>query len=213
MEMIGESCLLWQLGTGPSLANTQRVHRTYQRLERARAEGRLEVYDVVPAYDSLAIHFDPLAIEVDRLQAQVETWLDETTNDSKGHDDSAAVQTVTLPVNYDGPDLQRVADHAGLNAAEVVARHTAPTYTVAAIGFIPHFPYLLGLDPSLATPRLGSPRVRVSAGAVGIGGDQTGVYPQDSPGGWNLIGTTDPERLQALRPGDGLRFAASEGRA
>ncbi|MEM8495552.1 MAG: allophanate hydrolase subunit 1 [Planctomycetota bacterium] len=211
MEMIGESCLFWRLGTGPSLANTQRVHRAYRRLERARAEGQFEVHDVVPAYDSLAIHFDPLAIEVDRLQAQVETWLDETENDDQDHDDAAAVQTVTLPVNYDGPDLQRVADHAGLSREEVVARHTTPTYTVAAIGFMPHFPYLLGLDPSLATPRLASPRVRVSAGAVGIGGDQTGVYPQDSPGGWNLIGTTDPERLQALRPGDHLRFAASEG--
>ena len=211
--MIGESCLLCRLGNGPSLANTRRVHRAYRRLERTRAEGQLEVHDVVPAYDSLAIHFDPLVIDAERLQTQVELWLSEIENDDPGHDDAAAGPTATLPVRYDGPDLQRVADHAGLSAAEVVKRHTAPTYTVAAIGFMPHFPYLLGLDPLLATPRLASPRVRVSAGAVGIGGDQTGVYPQDSPGGWNLIGTTDPKRLRSLRPGDRLRFAVSEGRA
>jgi KipI family sensor histidine kinase inhibitor len=96
-----------------------------------------------------------------------------------------------------------------------VRRHTAAVYTVAFVGFSPGFPYLLGLDPSLRVPRLDSPRTSVPAGSVGIGGDQTGVYPTATPGGWRLIGRTstalfdprlDPPAL--LRAGDTVRFVA-----
>jgi KipI family sensor histidine kinase inhibitor len=112
-----------------------------------------------------------------------------------------------------GPDLQRVADHAGLSTTDVIARHAVAEYTVAMLGFAPGFPYLLGLDAALATPRLATPRTRVPAGSVAIGGAQTGLYPQASPGGWNLIGRTDrvlfdPQRdpPALLAPGDRVRF-------
>lgn len=165
--------------------------------------------DVVPGYDSLAIHFDPLSTDLPRLERQVDEWLEK--NDEAHEVEPGVAEPVALVVRYDGPDLSRVAASAGRSAAEVVSLHTRPTYTVAAIGFMPHFPYLLGLDPALTTPRLDSPRVRVPAGSVAIGGDQTGVYPRDSPGGWNLIGHTNPERLATLRPGDRVRFVAAEG--
>jgi inhibitor of KinA len=109
---------------------------------------------------------------------------------------------VILPVLYKGEDLARVADYCGLTEEDVIDRHSRGRYTVAMVGFKPYFPYLLGLDPKLETPRLDTPRVKIPAGAVAIGGAQTGVYPEESPGGWNLIGSTDPELLKQIEPGD-----------
>lgn len=121
-----------------------------------------------------------------------------------------------IPVHYggsDGPDLEEVARSHGLTPAEVIARHTAPTYRVAMLGFAPGFAYLLGLDPRLATPRLATPRTHVPAGSIGIAGDQTGVYALNTPGGWRLIGRTslalfDPARPEpfTLQTGDVVRF-------
>src|SRR5690606_20589654 len=104
---------------------------------------------------------------------------------------------IEIPVCYGGdygPDLADVAAHARMSEAEAIALHCRPEYTVAMIGFLPGFPYLLGMDPRLAMPRLTTPRAEVRAGAVGIGGAQTGIYPQPSPGGWRLVGRT-PEIL------------------
>lgn len=126
-----------------------------------------------------------------------------------------------IPVRYGGPDLERVADHCQMSQHEVVERHSAPDYLVRAVGFMPGFPYLQGLDPRLATPRLEVPRVRIAPGTVGIGGNQTGIYPIASPGGWNLIGQTDVVLFDpsvregsgtaciALRPGDMIRFVSA----
>jgi KipI family sensor histidine kinase inhibitor len=125
-------------------------------------------------------------------------------------------ELVEIPVRYDGEDLPEVARRTGLDAAEVVRRHTAPEYTVAFLGFSPGFPYLVGLDPALAVPRRDTPRTSIPAGSVGLAGDQTGIYPTASPGGWQLIGRTeatlfdpgrDPPAL--LAPGDRLRFTVA----
>lgn len=121
-----------------------------------------------------------------------------------------------LPVRYDGEDLAAVAALLDVSVQEVVARHTAPVYTVAFLGFAPGFPYLTGLDPFLTVPRLDTPRTRVPAGSVGLAAGQTCVYPGVSPGGWRLIGATDtvlfdptcPDRPALLAPGDTLRFEA-----
>ena len=115
-------------------------------------------------------------------------------------------EPLRFPVVYDGEDLERVASHAGLAVDEVVRLHTLPRYTVAMIGFLPHFPYLIGMDARLATPRLSDPRRRVPAGSVAIGGAQTGIYPSESPGGWNLVGRTNPRLLSGVRPGDAIVF-------
>jgi KipI family sensor histidine kinase inhibitor len=129
-----------------------------------------------------------------------------------------AGETVVLPTVYDGPDLELAASTAGLSRDEVVALHTGAEYTVAFTGFAPGFGYLTGLPEPLRQARLASPRTRVPAGAVGVAGEFTGVYPRPSPGGWRLLGRLaggapplfDPEREPPalLAPGHRVRFEA-----
>ena len=123
---------------------------------------------------------------------------------------------VTIPVRYDGPDLDDVARHTGLTVAEVTAAHEASHWEVAFCGFVPGFAYLVGGDPRLEVPRRSTPRTVVPAGAVALAGRYSGIYPRPSPGGWQLIGRTsavlfDPHRESPalLRPGDRVRFVAS----
>ena len=127
---------------------------------------------------------------------------------------------IEIPVCYGsdfGPDLDALAAHTKLDVREVIARHTGAEYRVAMLGFMPGFPYLLGLDPGLHTPRRSTPRTRVPAGSVAIGGAQTGIYPRELPGGWQLIGRTPLQLFDAkrappalLRPGQYVRFRAIE---
>lgn len=130
----------------------------------------------------------------------------------------AEPSTVELRVRYDGPDLTAVAEAVGIGVAEVVRRHTDPTYRAAFTGFAPGFAYLTGLDPSLQLPRRGSPRPAVPAGSLAIADTYTAVYPQASPGGWNLLGTTDavifdPSRdpPALITPGTRVRLIAEPG--
>ena len=132
-------------------------------------------------------------------------------------------QLKEIPIIYDGPDLERVASLNRLSVADVCRRHAAPLYKVYVLGFTPGFPYLGDLDRRIQTPRLAAPRTRVPVGSVGIGGEHTGIYTVESPGGWNLIGRTpdkifDPKRstdesnrhsMFLLKPGDRVRFVPS----
>ena len=172
--------------------------------------------DAVPAYRTLLLRFDPCAEAADALPALIERLVATLEVAPAAHG-----RTITLPVRYggeDGPDLDAVAAHAGLPAAEVVRLHAAASYTVEFLGFSPGFPYLSGLPQALATPRLPSPRTRIPAGSVAIGGGQTGFYPLPSPGGWRLIGRIpslafDPARPETLpcAPGDTIRFVPISG--
>ena len=205
---VGDTALLVEFGAVDMLAANRRVLALHRALAEARPPGLL---DLTPAYRTLLVGFDP-------LRWPPATALDEVQRLAVGVDEGTAPvgRRVELPVRYggeDGPDLADVARHTRLSEAEVVARHVAVEYLVLFIGFMPGFAYLWGLDPSLTTPRLATPRRAVPAGSVGIGGDQTGVYPTLSPGGWRLIGRTpdtlydprvDPPTL--LRAGDRVRF-------
>ncbi|MFO0849376.1 MAG: allophanate hydrolase subunit 1 [Gemmataceae bacterium] len=173
---------------------------------RAAAPGWLQ--DVVPAYASVGVHFDP-----DRVTTgEVSEWLKRLPVG-----DAAAVRSrlLTIPVCYElGPDLGRVAEHTGLPADEVIALHLGTEYTVYAVGFVPGFPYLGYLPERLCgVPRLPSPRTRVEPGTVGVAGKQTGIYPLPRPGGWCLIGRTPLTLVDVadgyfpLRVGDRVRFA------
>ncbi len=170
------------------------------------------IVELVPSYRALMISFDPVAIDDEALARLV------IDTAATARPDGVERRTITLPVAYGGahgPDLEAVARHAGLSTDVVIDRHTRPLYDVFFLGFTPGFPFLGGLEPSLATPRRATPRPRVAAGSVGIAGAQTGVYPVSSPGGWNIIGRTpvalfDHQRgvdaAVLLQPGDHIRF-------
>lgn len=204
VQYLGDSCLLVSLVDAElSLESSRVILGAYQRLKES-LRAWPEVRDVVPAYTSLAIYFDPLNINFEVLKEVVlESFkiCDLKEDMGKKH---------VFPVCYDGEDLERVAEMNNLSIDQVVELHTQAEYTVAMIGFKPYFPYLIGLDPRLETGRLESPRNRVPAGSVAIGGAQTGVYPEESPGGWNLIGHMDAHLLKKLEPGDRVLFRRNE---
>jgi KipI family sensor histidine kinase inhibitor len=172
-------------------------------LRRVKPRG---LVGTVPAYASLLCTYDPDITNGTSLERQLRALPVPQRRRLP-----QAVHEV--PVRYDGPDLARVAQHAGLSLADVVSTHAATEYLVYAIGFAPGFTYCGILPEVLATPRLPSPRTRVEPGSVGIAGRQTGMYAVASPGGWNIIGRTDtvlfdPRRRPParFRPGDRLRF-------
>ena len=217
LEPLGEDAVLLRLGAHIESGLNRQVHALAAHISAVRPPW---LRDIVPAYAALALHIDPAhPLAGDRFALDlVEGWL---ATLPAGETDAAGCTgppTLEIPVCYDptcAPDLQAVATHAGLEPDALIARHCAPEYTVAMIGFAPGFPYLLGLDPALAMPRHATPRARVPAGSVGIGGSQAGVYPTAGPGGWQIIGRTpnrlfDPRRAtpSLLRPGQRLRFVS-----
>ena len=178
---------------------------------RVRAANVRGVRDVVPTYRSLAVYFDPLKTDRIALRKLLQQEADAAVPTI-----ASARGVIRIPVCYGGdfgPDLPAVADHAGLTPDDVVRLHAAPTYRVFMLGFTPGFAYLGSVDPRIAAPRLSTPRVRVPPGSVGIGGEQTGIYPTETPGGWRLIGRTpvkpfDPARAAPflLEAGDAVQF-------
>jgi KipI family sensor histidine kinase inhibitor len=214
-EAIADDALVLRLGNRIDSSTNARVHAA---CERIRTQRPVWLHDLVPAYASIGVFFDPLLIEADALKAWLRTTL--AALPANARTAMATARTVEIPVLYGGeagPDLESAATELSMTPAELTLRHATGEYTVAMIGFAPGFPYLLGLDPALALPRLATPRASVPAGSVGIGGTQTGIYPRESPGGWRLIGRTpvalfDPLRDQPalLAPGDRVRFVAMD---
>jgi KipI family sensor histidine kinase inhibitor len=203
---IGDACLCWRMGDRIEADVSRLILHLYRRVKSGGAINLTGIRDVVPSYNALAVYFDPALADVEALRKHVETLIASSSTPIE----ASAGHHHILPVKYTGPDLPRVAAHCQLPEASVIDLHIGATYIVAMIGFQPHFPYLIGLDPRLETPRLESPRVKVPAGSVAIGGAQTGVYPSDSPGGWNILGTTDPALLTAIQPGDSISFRPIE---
>ncbi len=180
-----------------------------------------DIQDIIPAYSSISIVFDVSKLlsrgaakpPFDFMRSEVEAILETTSP-------AAAVpgRLLEIPVCYDpvlAPDLETLALKKGISPAEVVQRHTSTEYRVYMLGFLPGFPYMGTVDARIEAPRLANPRQSVPAGSVGIAGRQTGIYPLESPGGWNLIGRTplrifDPQKTDPalFRPGDRVRFVA-----
>ena len=178
------------------------VNRRAVALAHAIREARVPgVRDVVPAYASVGVHVDPLRFDHAALDAVVShAW-----DSAAGAD--APTRVIEIPVCYGGvfgPDLAEVAVFAGCGEAEAIARHAAGRYRVYMLGFLPGFAYLGGVEASIAMPRRATPRTTVPAGSVGLAGQQTGVYPCESPGGWRLIGRTPTAMFDATRPAPAL---------
>jgi KipI family sensor histidine kinase inhibitor len=204
----GDAALTVEFGNRIAIPLNRKVRALGVALEQAAVPG---VVEVVPTYRSLTIYYDPLTLSLSDLRPKVEELLERLEAVPLPEP-----RLVTIPAVYGGefgPDLPFVAGHCGLTEEAVIRLHTRPTYHVYMLGFTAGYAYLGGMPKRLTTPRLPSPRLRVPAGSVGIGGNQTGVYPVESPGGWRLIGRTpltlfDPawEVPVLIRPGDRVKF-------
>jgi inhibitor of KinA len=200
----GDRMLLVEFSEEISPQINSQVYRLASFLETAAIPG---VVESIPSYRSLGIVYNPTETSYERLVKLLDE-LDEL--DSQAQVDPR--RKIEIPVHYggeSGPDLDFVARHNHLTTEEVIHIHTSNDYLVYLLGFTPGFPYLGGMSPRIATPRMGEPRSRVAAGSVAIGGNQTGIYPIDSPGGWRIIGRT-PFRLFDLNREDPFLLKAGD---
>ncbi|MFR3728945.1 5-oxoprolinase subunit PxpB [Lacrimispora sp.] len=208
IKAVGDRAVLVELGDSINESVNRKVMEFNKKVLSSEMEGILET---VPAFCSLLVYYDPMVTDYDAVFHYISNL---SFSGSENREQSGAL--VEIPVCYGGsfgPDLSFVAEHAGLKEEEVIRIHSGRDYRIYMLGFLPGFPYLGGMDERIATPRLNVPRTLIPAGSVGIGGEQTGIYPMDSPGGWQLIGRTpfclfDPENGQKrlYEAGDTIRF-------
>jgi KipI family sensor histidine kinase inhibitor len=209
----GDQAIVIELGDEISAECNRRVHNLRRAIQREAVQ---DVIDLIPTYRSLLVQYDGRNVSYADMEARLSTLLSETT---EGQEEAPVV--VHLPTLYEGeygPDLEFVAENAGMGVAEVIEIHSGTDYLVYMMGFTPGFPYLGGMSQKIATPRLPTPRGAIPTGSVGIAEAQTGVYPIESPGGWRLIGRT-PLRLfdaagdqpSVLDAGDYVRFVPMSG--
>ena len=185
------------------------IRQTIERIQELKLDG---ITELVPTYCALLIQYDAMLYSYSDICNLMEPLLEPSATD----DANERVTVIEIPTVYGGefgPDLGFVASHNNLSEDEVVAIHSGTDYLVYMLGFIPGFTYLGGMDPRIATPRLSSPRTLIPAGSVGIAGEQTGTYPSDSPGGWQIIGRTpvtmydmSKEQAALLSAGDYVRY-------
>lgn len=199
LRLMGDAALLVETGDAASAQELRRV-----LLE----QGLPGLRQLVPGADSLLIAADPLRTDLEALARRLPDLMRTPAQ-------AAAPRQHEFSVQYDGPDLEAAARTLGMDVVELVRRHTVPVYTVAFLGFAPGFPYLTGLDPLLRLSRRADPRLKVPAGAVAVAGEFCGIYPQATPGGWQVLGRCevrlfDPGRNPPalLAPGDRVRFKA-----
>ena len=207
---MGDRSVLVELGDEISPSVNQKVRELFVALDHRMIEG---ILDLVPGYRSLLVLFNPLEIGLETLKNKIDH--------TAGHLDTARLpppKTIKIPVVYGdeyGPDLEWVAEYQKITIEKVVQLHTEPLYFVYMVGFMPGFPYLGEVPDALITPRRETPRTHVPQGSVAIAQKQTGIYPVESPGGWQIIGRTpvrlfDPKqkRPSLLEMGDQVKFYA-----
>ena len=203
--LLGETAVVLELEPPVTLAAQKRVWRLAQRVATLP-----DVADVIPGMNNITVTLgDPQTLALDAIE-RLQRWWEES---EALEPDSRAIDIPVIYGGEQGPDLTEVARLSGFPPKQVVELHASVDYVVWFLGFQPGFPYLGGLPASLAMPRRAEPRLKVPAGSVGIGGQQTGIYPLSTPGGWQLIGRTSlplfsPNREEPilLRPGDTVRF-------
>jgi KipI family sensor histidine kinase inhibitor len=214
MRALGDTGVLLQLVNSPK-NDEDRARELLEMAYQLEYCADFPWQDVSLGYDEVLVVYHPIQTSLDTVCRR----LCEALAEEEGLP-TPRRKLWDIPVGYggvDGPDLEEVARLLEMDVDEVVRRHTEPTYLVRFLGFIGGFPYLDGLPASLAVPRKATPRVVVPAGSVGIGGEQTGIYPHATPGGWQLIGRTDWQLFDAnrippalLSAGDLVRFHAVE---
>jgi inhibitor of KinA len=202
IQPIGDTAIRVSFGNEISEAIHKQIQQFILRMAAAKIKG---IVEWVPAYNTVAIYYLPEVITYSDLVYLVEKWCDAP---SKG--ESIAPVVYEIPVYYGGdtgPDLPYIAKFHSLSEEEVVNLHCQQEYLIYMMGFVPGFPYLGGLSPKLAVPRLEHPRPSIAAGSVGIGGKQTGIYPSEVPSGWRILGIT-PVKLFDINMDSPILFSA-----
>lgn len=204
----GDASMLVEWGAVIDPKINQKITGLVSLFKDQKIEG---VIDFIPAFSSLLINYDPRIITFQRLKKITEDLLTIEISNNQ-----LKKRIFEIPVCYGGeygPDIEFIANNAQLTKEELIQIHSGTDYLIYMLGFLPGFSYLGGLDERIHTPRLNNPRKAIPAGSVGIGGSQTGIYPLESPGGWQLLGRTpiktyDPEREEPIlfEAGDYIRF-------
>ena len=206
----GDKAIVVEFGDAIAPELNRRVRNLMLTVQAKKISG---VIETVPTYRSLLVYFDPRQISAKKLRETLYSLTQPLAESGL-----PKPKLIEIPTAYGGeygPDLEFVAAYNGLSVPEVVEIHIGTPYLIYMIGFVPGFPYLGGMSPKIVTPRLETPRAKIIAGSVGIAGNQTGIYPVESPGGWRLIGRTplklfDPirEPLALFQAGDYLTFVS-----
>lgn len=207
LHPLGEACVKLTYHEEVSHSLTSRIQAFCRELASLNIKG---ITEWVPAYDSVTVYYEPWVLTYEEITDILE---DITAVATEASERKVIVTIPTLYGGEHGPDLEDLANEKGMSQDDIIKLHTNEDYLINMIGFLPGFPYLSGLNERIAAPRLESPRQKVPAGSVGIAEAQTGVYPIESPGGWNIIGQTplrlfQPEKDDPflLNQGDYLRF-------
>ena len=187
----GDSTLVIEFGKDIDVYTNKLVQFVFSKTEK-RLYKNLFIKDVYPTYKSLVINYDNLAIDYQALKKKIEPLIFEIIDN---YDKNVSNDKVLeIPVKYGGefgPDLKIMSKKLNISEESIINIHSSAIYRIYMIGFMPGFPYLGGLDERISFPRLSTPRIKVPSGSVGIAGKQTGIYPFESPGGWNIIGRTE----------------------
>ena len=187
----GDSTLVIEFGKDIDVYTNKLVQFVFSKTEK-RLYKNLFIKDIYPTYNSLVINYDNLTIDYQALKKKIESLLFEIIDN---YDKNVSNDKVLeIPVKYGGefgPDLKIMSKTLNISEGSIINIHSSAIYRIYMIGFMPGFPYLGGLDERISFPRLSTPRIKVPAGSVGIAGKQTGIYPFESPGGWNIIGRTE----------------------
>lgn len=208
IQFASDRSLLIKVGEKISRENHDKVFKIFLLLSSSKVQG---IQSIHPAYNTILITFDPCIVHLHRINEIITSLLQQENSVTIPES-----RIINIPVCYDEEyawDISNVAKHNSLTIEQVIQFHSKPEYLVYFLGFSPGFPYLGEMPKEIATPRLASPRLKVPEGSVAIGGDQTGIYPISSPGGWNIIGRTtltlfSPEKEEPtlLRMGDKIKF-------
>ena len=187
----GDSTLVIEFGKDIDVYTNKLVQFVFSKTEK-RLYKNLFIKDIYPTYKSLVINYDNLAIDYQALKKKIESLVFEIIDN---YDKNVSNDKVLeIPVKYGGefgPDLKIMSKKLNISEESIINIHSSAIYRIYMIGFMPGFPYLGGLDERISFPRLSTPRIKVPSGSVGIAGKQTGIYPFESPGGWNIIGRTE----------------------
>ena len=207
----GDTSITLELGNEISEDINQKVRRMTIAIKQSKINGIIEL---IPTYRSIKIDYDPCKIKFDTLVKKLDILKENILAI-----DFERPRVIEIPVLYKGPDLKYVSEYNNISVDEVIEIHSSKKYLIYMLGFTPGFPYLGGMNEKIITPRLKEPRSKIEAGSIGIAGNQTGIYPMESPGGWQLIGKTplklfdyEKEDPFLFESGDYMKFVSIDQR-